>query len=218
MTATPDGGAELDPELLFAETPQAINGALARVRHDATIVGVALSTLWHSVLGVDESGAAITPLYTWADTRAGEAATQLRMRLDEAAVHARTGCVLHPSYLPARLLWLAQTRPPVWQRVARWLSFGEYLHLRLFGRAVCSVSVASETGLLDVHRCSWDEAMVASIALDPVRLSPLGDVADVLQGLPPARAARWPALADVLWLPAIGAGACSNVGTGQFNG
>lgn len=61
VTATPDGGAELDPESLFAETLQAIDGALARARHDATIVGVALSTLWHSVLGVDESGAAIAP-------------------------------------------------------------------------------------------------------------------------------------------------------------
>jgi gluconokinase len=37
---------------------------------------------------------------------------------------------------------------------------------------------------------------------------------DALQGLPPAWAARWPALADVPWFPAIGDGACSNVGSG----
>src|SRR5690348_8152900 len=70
VRATPDGGAELDPALLLTNISRAIDGAVQRVPRDAQIAGVATSTLWHSVLGVDDDGAAITPLYTWADTRA----------------------------------------------------------------------------------------------------------------------------------------------------
>ena len=212
--ATPDGGAELDPATLFKNTARAIDGILAQLPRGDSIAGVATCTLWHSVLGVDAHGRVLTPLYTWADTRAAAAAAALRAKLDGQAVHARTGCLLHPSYLPARLLWLAQTQPMLWRRAARWLSFGEYLHRRLFGRAICSVSMASGTGLLDVHRCDWDPEVLEAIGLDPSRLSPLGDVADAESGLRPEWAARWPALSKVPWFPAVGDGACSNVGSG----
>lgn len=211
---TPDGGVELDPDLLLANAAGAIDRALERMPRGAEIAGVALCTLWHSVLGVDQSGAAITPLYTWADTRGAAAAAALRTRLDGAAVHQRTGCLLHPSYLPARLLWLQQTQPDVWRRVTLWLSLGEYLHLRLFGRAICSFSMASGTGLLDVHRCAWDGDVLAAIGLDAARLSPLGDASARLSGLRPEWAARWPELAGVPWFPALGDGACSNIGCG----
>src|SRR5918912_360435 len=214
---TPDGGVELDPEVLFAHAVRAIDGILACVPPGQTIAGVATCTLWHSVLGVDANGAAITPLtplYTWADTRAHNAAAELRTRLDQDAVHARTGCFLHPSYLPARLLWLSRAQPETWRRATRWVSFGEYLHQRLLGKAICSVSMASGTGLLDVHRCAWDREVLDAIGLDPAQLSPLGDTADAVAGLRPEWAARWPALAAVPWLPALGDGACSNVGSG----
>src|SRR5919202_2807253 len=210
----PDGGVGLDPEVLFANAVRAIDGILPGVPPDQTIAGVATCTLWHSVLGVDASGAAITPLYTWADTRASAAAAELRTRLDEDAVHARTGCFLHPSYLPARLLWLSRAKPEAWRRAARWVPFGEYLHQRLLGTTICSVSMASGTGLLDVHRCAWDREVLDAIELDPAQLSPLGDTTNAVAGLRPEWAARWPALAAVPWLPALGDGACSNVGSG----
>src|ERR671939_619336 len=214
VNVTPDGGVELDPAVLFTNAVRAIDGMLLRVPPGRTIAGVATCTLWHSALGVDANGAAITPLYTWADTRATAAAAQLRTRLDQDAVHARTGCFLHPSYLPARLLWLSGAQPEAWRRATRWVSFGEYLHQRLLGKAICSVSMASGTGLLDVHRCAWDREVLDPIGLAPPQLSPLGDTADAVAGLCPQWAARWPALAAVPWLPALGDGACSNVGSG----
>lgn len=216
VNVTPDGGAELDPELLFTNLTRAIDGALKALPSGAAIVATATSTLWHSVLGVDEDGKAITPLYTWADTRAASAADDLRKHLDEKAVHERTGCVLHPSYLPARLLWLSRTFPDQWKSTAHWLSFGEYMLLRFFGQTVCSYSMASGTGLLDVHKLQWDPTMLDAIDLDPKKLSPLVDLAkdDASTGLTGEWAARWPALASVPWFPAVGDGACSNAGSG----
>jgi len=216
ITVTPDGGAELDAETLFADLIQAIDGAMKALPSGAAIVATATSTLWHSVLGVDAHGKATTPLYTWADTRAAGAADDLRQHLDEKEVHARTGCVLHPSYLPARLLWLSRTFPDQWKNTARWLSFGEYMLLRFFGKTVCSYSMASGTGLLDVHKLQWDPTMLDAVGLDPKALSPLVDLGkdDALSGLTGEWATRWPALANVPWFPAVGDGACSNAGSG----
>ena len=84
------------------------------------------------------------------------AASELRTHLDEMTIHARTGARLHASYWPAKLRWLAKTRPEVFARTAQWLSFGEYLHRKVLGRSVCSLSMASGTGLLVTHERAWD--------------------------------------------------------------
>ncbi len=212
---TPDGGVEADPERLLQLTAEALDGLLGTLGPRAgPVAGVAVSTFWHTVLGVGADGRPRTPLYSWADTRSAEAVETLRARVDEKAYHARTGCVLHTSYLPARLLWLAAVAPAAFAASRCFLSFGEYLHLRLFGETRCSVSMASGTGLFDQHRQEWDGAILEAVGLRPERLAPLADLDAPLSGLAPEWAARWPALARVPWFPALGDGACSNVGAG----
>ena len=215
MDTTPEGAVEIDAERLLALTVETLDALLGELGPRATAVaGVAVSTFWHTLLGVDADGRARTPLYSWADTRSAGAVEPLRARLDEKAYHARTGCVLHTSYLPARLFWQRTRDPTGFRAVRRWLSFGEYLHLRLFGETRCSVSMASASGLFDQHAQTWDLPTLAALELDPDRLAPLADLDAPFAGLRPEFAARWPALPTVPWFPALGDGACSNIGAG----
>jgi gluconokinase len=138
----------------------------------------------------------------------------LRSRLDERAVHARTGCLLHWSYLPVKMLWIQESHPEAYARTRRWVSFGEYLHLQVLGRAVCGVSMASGTGLLDQNAQRWDAEVLGAVGLDPDRLLPLVSQGEALDGLCGAVASRWPALRAARWFPAVGDGAVSNVGSG----
>jgi gluconokinase len=212
---TPDGGVEADAGALTAGACAAIDQAVAGAGRIASEIRAAgISTFWHSVLGVDAAGRSATPLYSWADGRSRAAVGVLRERLDEEAVRRRTGCVFHTSYLPARLLWLRTSRPDLFRGVRTWLGIGEYLTLRLFGRAACSISMASGTGMLDLRGCDWDEEVLGVLGLSPERLSPLVDLDAPFTGLSGEYAARWPALARIPWLPAAGDGALSNIGTG----
>ncbi|MGH2669703.1 MAG: gluconokinase, partial [bacterium] len=215
MDTTPDGGVEIDAERLLALTAEAVDGLLMELGPRAAgIAAVAMSTFWHTVLGVGGDARASTPLYSWADTRSADAVDALRARLDEKAYHARTGCMLHSSYLPARLLWLHMRDPAGFAAARRFLSFGEYFHLRLFGETRCSVSMASATGLFDQHTLAWDAPVLEALGLAPDRLAPLADLDAPLSGLREEFADRWPALRRVPWLPALGDGACSNIGAG----
>lgn len=212
---TPDGGVEADADALVAGAYAAIDRAMAGAGPTAAeIRAVGISTFWHSVLGVDGHGRPVTPLYSWADGRSRAAVRVLRARLDEETVRRRTGCVFHTSYLPARLLWLRTERPGAFASARTWLGIGEYLTLRLFGRAACSISMASGTGMLDLRRCDWDGEVLAALGLSPERLSPLVDLDAPFAGLSAEYATRWPALARIPWLPAAGDGALSNIGTG----
>jgi len=144
--------------------------------------GLAISCFWHSLLPVDERLRPASTVLTWRDL-AGE-----RPALDAGAYHARTGCFLHPAYWPEKLALVPGA--------ARYLSFGDYLFLKLTGELRSSVSTASGTGLFDPNRLTWDGETLAALGLDESRLAPVSDE--------PA-AGAWPALGD---------GACSNVGAG----
>ncbi|HXQ70089.1 MAG TPA: gluconokinase [Pyrinomonadaceae bacterium] len=158
------GFAELDPDALVDEVKQTVDELLARfgqVRVEAT----AISAFWHSLMGVDENGAPTTPLLTWANTRAVQAAKELRAEFDELAIHARTGCRFHPSYWPAKLRWLKTEHPERFNATRQWLGFAEYLCLRLFGKTAASVSMASATGLFDQRACDWYFDLVEALGV-----------------------------------------------------
>lgn len=219
MTTTADGGVICDADPLVDRTARVISQVLVGAGSQAANIGaVASDTFWHTLLGVDQSGAAITPLYTWADTRGDTAAAALRRRLDEREVHQRTGCMLHPMYLPAKLQWLAESEPEMFRRVAHWMSFAEYFLLRCFGERACSLSMASGTGLLNLNECVWDPGMLAALPITEQQLSPLRDLDRPLAGLGSTFAERWPALAHIPWYLSIGDGAASNLGSGGVNG
>jgi len=176
------------------------------------IAGVGISTFWHSLIGLDEHHQPLTPIYSWADTRSAGAARVLAERLDPLAYHQRTGTMPHASYPAAKLLWLQDAEPELFKQVKRWVSFGEYLFLRFFGEASASISMASATGLFDQRQLRWDEVTLDAIQVKPESLSPLSDNPAI--GLTDAYAKRWPALNSTKWFPALGDGACANVGSG----
>ncbi|MFQ5899707.1 MAG: gluconokinase [Candidatus Methylomirabilia bacterium] len=213
---TADGRVEVEAEVIVRLVTTAIDRILDRAgRRRPGFGGVALSTFWHTVLGVGIDGRPVTPLLSWADTRSRHAASMLRQTLDERAIHSRTGCRLHCSYVPSKLLWLSQTQLARFHRATRWMSIGEYLYWRFFGRATVSVSMASASGLLDLRNCVWDREVLAALPVQAEQLSQIDDAP--ARGLSKALARRWPALKDVPWFPAWGDGACSNIGSGCFS-
>src|SRR5579884_3379285 len=101
-------------------------------------------------------------------------------------------------------------KPVPWpHELAQWLSFGEYMQRCFLGKSVCSLSMASGTGLLNIRARAWDTQLLPVLNIRPDQLPPLGDIHDRVQGLKPEYASRWPALRDIPWYPAIGDGAAA---------
>jgi gluconokinase len=216
IETTTGGGATFAADALFALTVKAIDCAVDRLGSRAgAVAAVGTTSFWHSLLGLDAKGEPTTPIFYWADTRSSEEALALRAELDAEAVWQRTGCRLHPSYWPAKLCWLRRADRAAFAATARWVSFSEYALARLCGDDASSATLcmASGTGLLDVHSLRWDGQMLDATGLTPDRLSPLVDLgpAGVLRD---ELARRWPALASAQWFPALGDGACANIGSG----
>lgn len=215
LQTTPDGGAELDAREAVRQAAATIDALLSKpAARAARIELVAVSCFWHSLMGVDREGQPITPLFGWADTRAGRAALALRQDFDERETHARTGCRFHPSYWPAKLRWLQQEHSPIARTVERWMSLGEFLLLSLFDETAASISMASGTGLFNLRSCAWDAELLASLNLSPERLPSVAAEQQTFDGLKDEHARRWPQLRGARWFPAVADGAANNVGAG----
>ncbi|TMD53738.1 MAG: carbohydrate kinase [Chloroflexi bacterium] len=207
-----DGTYETDPEALFRMVTSAVDGLLhaAGPRRRSRLRAIGVSTFWHGLLAADAAGRALTPLYLWADTRAWRQAEDLKGKLDADAVHQRTGCLLHPSYWPAKLAWLRAEQPGLWRRRPRLLSFWDLVHQRLFGGPLTSISMASGTGLLELAGCTWDGDLLRFLDVKEAQLPEPGEAG---RGLVREFAVRWPSLKDVPWVCAAGDGALANFGS-----
>ncbi|MGH9456226.1 MAG: gluconokinase [Thermoanaerobaculia bacterium] len=217
-TATQDGGLEIDAESLVGFAVAAVDGLLADVRgRGIEIAAVGISTFWHGLVGIDAELRPVTPAYSWGDTRATAAAAALRQRVDGAALHARTGAFLHPSFPSVKLVWLRDAAPDAFAAARWWISPGELVAARLCGILRHSMSMASASGLFDQNALDWDDEMLALGGVSREQLLPVVPEPILARGLAPEFRSRWPELDGIPWLAPAGDGACANVGSGCWD-
>ena len=212
VTHSADGAAELGPATLEAGLRACLDHTVLRAGQ-RLVTAIGVSSFWHSLLGCDARGHALTPIYTWADSRCREDAAALRGEHSEKAYQARTGCMLRASFWPAKLRWLARTRRGLFRRVARWQSPADWLQSRCCeaGGEGTAHGMATGTGLYDPNALGWDPESLRLAGLRADQLPAVGT------GALPLRSAfrrRYPALRAARWWPAIGDGAASNLGSG----
>jgi len=196
IRTTPDGGAEADPE----ELAQLAIDCLDELHRQVQVAGfriaaVAGSAFWHSFCGVDTQGKPTLPILHLLDTRSVDHVARV------PNAHARTGCVPHSSYWPAKLLWLAGNHSNEFRTTHSFLSFPEYLFLKLFGRATASTSMVSATGLWDQGKSDYDPETLGAL---PIRRDQLADPATLDRSeeeLLPEYRELWPAFARARWFP-----------------
>jgi gluconokinase len=214
-TTTADGGVEIDADKLFALTVRSLSDMHRQMQSAGMRPSAfAFSTFWHNVLGADAGGRAVTPILHPFDTRSAAAAKKLAGRLDGVAQHSRTGCVLHPSYWPPKLLWLSESQPEVFHSVKKWMSFGEYFFLKLFGEPIASTSMVSGSGLWNQTQNDYDAEMLSVLPIERAQLCPVEKMDRLMTDLAAEYRQMWPQFAGMPWFPALGDGACDNIGSG----
>ncbi len=196
---------------------------LRRLSGDVRILGVGISSLAMSLVGVDAAGWPVTPGFTYACRHGAAAAEQLRGQLEKQgeleATWARTGVPIHTAYAPAQLLGLAATEPGLLAQTACWQTLGSHLLARWTGRPAAPISTceAGWTGLQDRHRQAWSCELLNLLPISEEHLPPLRDYSEGLATLAPAYAQRWPELAESRFCLPVGDGAAANIGSGAVD-
>lgn len=195
----------------------AIDQALAEVVTDLAgceVAALSISTAMHGLIGLDGRYRPVTPLITWADSRASSEAAWLRANSGVELLH-RSGTPVHAMSPLCKLMWYSRNEPEESARVRWWASLKDLVVHHLTDRLVTDLSIASGTGLLDVRTRTWDPG---TLDLAGVTVDQLPEVLPTTTTLGlAADAARRIGLADGLPV-VIGAadGPLGNLGTGAI--
>ncbi|MCW3839188.1 gluconokinase [Micromonospora yasonensis] len=209
------GYAEQDPKLIFDAVVGTIRAVVEQLPDP--VAGLSFSTAMHSLIGLDAGGNPLTPSVTWADSRASAQAERLRAAPSGLALHRRTGTPVHPMAPLAKLVWYAEQEPKLHERVAHWVSIKDYVLLRLAEALVTDHSVASATGLMNIHHLAWDGEALAIAGITEEQLPQLVPTTHVLPGLT-AEAARATGLpAGTPLVVGAGDGPLANLGLGAVH-
>ncbi|MCW1967460.1 MAG: gluconokinase [Anaerolineae bacterium] len=194
------GASEDDPALALARANRCLAALKASAAYRAQVQTeplVAISSYAGSLLCLDNAGQPLTPIYTYADTRASSDAAQLRETFDEIEVLQRTGCRIRANYTPSRLAWLKRTQPDIFARTRHFATLSDYVRLKLFGQLRCGISIASWSGLLNRQHSDWDLTWLQLLGVDAAQLPAIDN--DTPNHAP---------------LIALGDGAGANIGSG----
>ena len=208
--------AEQDPEAIFRAVVEAVRSSIASCEIEPDqVAAIGLSAVLHSVLAVDADGNPLTSAMIWADTRSAASSAQLKAKYDSHQIYRRTGCPVHPMYPLSKIDWLRTNLPEVYRRAHKFISIKEYVIHRLLGKYVVDRSVASATGLFDIHTLDWYEDALEMVGIGPDRLSKHVPSTTVLEGIDASCAEAMGVRPDCLLIVGAGDGLLSNVGAGS---
>jgi gluconokinase len=166
------GYAVQDPDAILAAVRESVRDVVTEVGAER-VAGLSFSAAMHGLVGLGGDLELLTPLVTWADTRARGQAERLRAGSGGLSLHRRTGTPLHPMSPLPKLVWYAEQEPALYERAQHWMGIKEYVVLRLCGELVMDHSMASASGLMELAELDWDEEALALAGLLPERLPSL---------------------------------------------
>jgi len=175
-----DGWSEQDPD----EIVNVAHTIVARVIADVGTPprAAAMSCYMHSMIALDRQGRPLTRCWTWADQRAADVAAALHASGRARELHARTGTPVHAMSPLCKLMWLRDHDPATFGRTATFSSLKDYLLAGFGAEPVIDHSVASSSGLFDIHDLDWHAAALQLARIDAERLPHLVPTRHIVEG------------------------------------
>jgi gluconokinase len=166
------GYVEQNPEEIFTAVINGLQNLINKAQiPPQSIAGIVFGGIVQSMVPVGQDGIALCPSFTWADTRSIGQNAQLKKQLNTEEVRQRTGCTLHPMYYLSRLAWIRDKQPEILKNATRFISIKEYILERLFSVQQIDHSVASGTGIWNMHTKTWDEDLLREIGFSSNKFS-----------------------------------------------
>lgn len=170
--------SEQDPEQIFITTLYVLKNLLNECIHPKKykVYCLCFSAAMHSVLAVDKNGNPLGNAITWSDNRAKKEAQELRASSLGARLYAVTGTPIHPMSPLVKIAWIRQHDAERFRQTSKFLSIKSYIIHQLTGEYVTDLSIASATGLLNIHRAAWEPDALKYAGITAGRLPELAPV------------------------------------------
>ena len=215
------GYFEQDPEVLFAAVIQSISQVVQTITStflgDARLLGIGFSSAMHGLIAMDGQHRPLTNCIIWADTRSEPFASQLKGTPEGLDIYLKTGTPIHPMSPLCKLGWMREHQSAVFNATQKFISIKEYVFLKLFGQYVVDESIASATGLFDIHELKWYAPALELVEVLPAQLSKPVPITHMLSGMDKTYATAMHIPEDTPFVIGGSDGCLANLGVGAIH-
>lgn len=175
------GWAEENPEQWWNNIPRIVQACLKQGGVQASnIAAVGVSGMVPTIVLLDEKGMVLRPSIQQNDARSYLEIEDFKARLDEADILERTGSAITQQSIGPKMLWLRRHEPQVLERARYLMGSYDFIVHRLTGAFSIERNWALESGLFDLHREDWDDAVLTLATIDRSLLGEVHWPADVV--------------------------------------
>ncbi|WP_369769414.1 gluconokinase [Flavobacterium sp. WC2416] len=167
---------------------------------------ISFSSAMQSVLIIDELGNPLTDAIIWADNRAHEFAESLKVTDVGKRFYQKTGIPIHTFSPMTKIAWLKEHKKGVFSKAFKFISLKEYVWHQLTGEYAIDSSMASGTGIMNIHNLEWDLEILKFLDIHSNQLSKIVKPTHFCKGLND----------HLLYVIGGGDGALANLGTGAM--
>lgn len=167
--------SEQDPEQIFITMLYVLKNLLNEKIHPQKIKVrcICFSASMHSVLAIDENGVPLDNAITWSDNRGKKVAAALNASPACKKIYTATGTPIHPMSPLIKIAWIKENDKEKFKKSAKFLSIKSYIIQQLTGKCCIDYSLASATGLMNIHTLNWEPDALAFAGIKPDKLPEL---------------------------------------------
>lgn len=170
-----EGYYEQDPEVIYYACIESIAQVMIDLEQSGVErrkpVCISVSSAMHGLIAVDEVGKPLSNCIIWADRRSEDIAIDLQASEAGSLLYQQTGTPIHPMSLLCKLMWIKANDQKLFARSHKFIGIKEFLFYRLFAVYVVDHSIASATGLFDIHRLTWSDLALTLTDISEEQLS-----------------------------------------------
>ncbi len=166
--------AEQDPNEILTAFKKALREVIPKA-NSGRVKLLAFSSAMHSLILIDKEGNPLTRCIIWSDNRAVRVVEEYKKNEEWMALYERTGTPVHPMSPFFKLLWFKHNSNLL-DKAYKIIGIKEYIIYELTGEYILDYSVASATGMFNIHNMTWDHEALDYLSIGVEKLSNLVEV------------------------------------------
>ena len=184
------GHVEFDADRCFDRMIDML-ATLVRRQGVTELAALAMTGQAETLVLADDAGRAMAPAISWMDERSQAQCEALSRIFSPGAVEAVTGQLsMLPTWPATKLMWLRENKPELFKQARRFVLLKDYFALRLTGRLMADMSIATFSLWFDIYNKRYWPEMLEALTIDESRLAELAEPCAVAGELLPELAYR----------------------------
>ncbi|MFC4323644.1 gluconokinase [Litchfieldia salsa] len=211
------GWAEQDPIVIEQSTLQVIkNLVLGGSIKPSDILSFGISSAMHSLICIDKNGNPLSNSITWADGRSTKQAREIKDNYGHL-IYQQTGTPIHPMSPLTKLVWMKENNYNPYKQASKFISIKEFILYRWFGAELVDYSIASASGLFDLHTLDWNSTALTIAGITKEQLFKPVKPTEVITGLKSHIAKEIGIRNDIPFVIGASDGPLANIGIGAIS-